>query len=150
MEEPQVKIEENFEELLEKEKKLKEEFINDLKRLQAEFENYRKRIEKEKIEFMKYAKQDLLLKLLEILDNFERALKNTKDDGIHLIFKQLKSALEKEGIKEIKETHFNPEKHEAISVDKGGENEILEEFEKGYMLHDKVIRTSKVKVGGKK
>ena len=150
MEEAQVKQEENIKELLEQETKLKEEFLNDLKRLQAEFENYQKRINKERIDFMKYAKEDLLLKLLEILDNFEKALKNTSDEGVHLIFKKLKSTLEKEGIKEINETHFNPEKHEVISMEEGEENKILEEFEKGYILHDKVIRTSKVKVGGKK
>jgi len=147
MEETITTPEENIKELLEQEKKLKEEFLNDLKRLQAEFENYKKRIEKERLEFIKYAKHDLILKLLEILDNFERSLKNNKDNGIELIFKQLKKTLEKEGVKEINEQHFNPEKHEVISIGEGEENKILEEFQKGYMLHDKIIRTSKVKVG---
>jgi len=145
--EEKTQPEESLQRLLEQETKMKEEFLNDLKRLQAEFENYRKRIGKERMEFMKYAKEDLLLRLLEILDNFERALKNTKDEGIHLILKQLKSTLEKEGIKEINETHFNPEKHEVISTEEGEENKIIEEFQRGYMLYDKVIRTSKVKVG---
>ena len=101
MEETITTPEENIKELLEQEKKLKEEFLNDLKRLQAEFENYKKRIEKERLEFIKYAKHDLILKLLEILDNFERSLKNNKDNGIELIFKQLKKTLEKEGVKVI-------------------------------------------------
>src|SRR3989344_37672 len=138
MEETITTPEENIKELLEQEKKLKEEFLNDLKRLQAEFENYKKRIEKERLEFIKYAKHDLILKLLEILDNFERSLKNNKDNGIELIFKQLKKTLEKEGVKEINEQHFNPEKHEVISIGEGEENKILEEFQKGYMLHDKI------------
>ena len=131
--------------IIQEEKQLKEEYLNDLKRIQADFENYQKRIEKEKIEFIKYAKKDLLLKLLEILDNFEKA--NINDEGVNLILKQLRLILEKEGIKEINELYFNPEKHEVISLEEGEENKILEQYQKGYMLHDKVIRSSKVKVG---
>lgn len=145
------KVRHNIKKLLEEETKLKQEYLDHLQRLQAEFQNYQKRIDQEKIEFIKYAKQDLILKLLTILDNFERALPNKNNEefskGIELIFKQLKETLEKEGVKEIKESYFNPEKHEVISTDEGEENRILEEFEKGYLLHNKVIRTSKVKVG---
>lgn len=142
----------NLDELLEQEKKISEEYLNDLKRLQAEFQNYQKRIEQERIEFIKYAKQDLIIKLLDILDNFERALSSRDNHeeflkGIEMILKQLKETLEKEGIKEIKGDYFNPEKHEVISIDEGEENKIIEEYQKGYTLHDKVIRTSKVKVG---
>jgi molecular chaperone GrpE len=133
---------------LEEQTKLKEEYLNDLKRITAEFQNYQKRIEQEKIEFIKYSKEDLILKLLELKDNFERALKNNDDrEGIELIHKQLKDILEKENVKEINEDVFNPEKHEIISVEKGEENKILEEYQKGYTLHKKTIRTAKVKVG---
>src|SRR3989344_5730368 len=137
---------------LEEETKLKEEYLNDLKRITAEFQNYQKRIEQEKIEFLKYSKKDLIIKLLDILDNFERALLN-KDNheeflkGIELTYKQLKEILEKEKVKKIEETHFNPEKHEIISVEEGEENKILEEYQKGYSLYDKTVRPSKVKVG---
>ena len=150
-----MKEETNQEELqkqLEEETKLKEEYLNDLKRITAEFQNYQKRIEQEKIEFLKYSKKDLIIKLLDILDNFERALLN-KDNheeflkGIELIHKQLKETLEKEKVKRIEETHFNPEKHEIISVEEGEENKILEEYQKGYSLYDKTVRPSKVKVG---
>ena len=88
------KQKENINELLEKEIKLKEEYLDNLKRLKAEFENYQKRTDKEKIEFIRYAKEDLIIDLLEILDSFERALEDCKDDefskGIQLIFKKLK------------------------------------------------------------
>lgn len=132
----------------EKKYKKKKDYLDDLQRLQAEFENYQKRTEKEKQDFIKYSKQDLILKLLDILDNFERAL-TSKDnqEGINLIYKQLKETLEKEDVKQIKEDTFNPGKHEVISTEEGEENKILEVFQKGYTLHDKTIRTSKVKVG---
>src|SRR3989344_2566557 len=140
------KSRENIKKLLEEETKLKEEYLDHLQRLQAEFQNYQKKIEQEKLEFIKYAKQDLILKLLGIIDNFERALSNKENKeefskGIELIFKQLKSTLEK------KEDYFDFDKHEAIAIEEGEENRILGEFQKGYTLHDKVIRTSKVKVG---
>tara|TARA_Y100000310_G_C20509428_1_gene728069 strand:- start:498 stop:965 length:468 start_codon:yes stop_codon:yes gene_type:complete len=130
---------------LEKEVK---EYLEKLQRLQAEFENYQKRTEIEKQDIIKYSKKDLILNLLEILDNFERALENKDNqEGIQLIYKQLKETLEKENIEQIKEETFNPEKHEVISTGEGKENIILEEFQKGYTLHDKTIRTAKVKVG---
>ena len=143
---------EELQKQLEEETRLKEEYLNDLKRITAEFQNYQKRIEQEKIEFLKYSKKDLIIKLLDILDNFERALLN-KDNheeflkGIELTYKQLKEILEKEKVKKIEETHFNPEKHEIISVEEGEENKILEEYQKGYSLYDKTVRPSKVKVG---
>ena len=143
---------EELQKQLEEETKLKEEYLNDLKRITAEFQNYQKRIEQEKIEFLKYSKKDLIIKLLDLLDNFERALLN-KDNheeflkGIELTYKQLKEILEKEKVKKIEETHFNPEKHEIISVEEGEENKILEEYQKGYSLYDKTVRPSKVKVG---
>ena len=143
---------EELQKQLEEETRLKEEYLNDLKRITAEFQNYQKRIEQERIEFLKYSKKDLIIKLLDILDNFERALLN-KDNheeflkGIELTYKQLKEILEKEKVKKIEETHFNPEKHEIISVEEGEENKILEEYQKGYSLYDKTVRPSKVKVG---
>lgn len=124
------------------------EYLNNLQRLQAEFENYQKRTQIEKQDLIKYSKQDLILKLLDILDNFERAIKNKDNkEGINLIHKQLKETLEKEDVKQIKENTFNPERHEVISTEEGEENKILEEFQKGYTLYGKTIRTAKVKVG---
>lgn len=142
-------------ECLEKElnqsKKLAEEYLNDLQRLKAEFENYQKRIDKEKNEFMKFASEKLILKLLNILDDFERALENKPDDefskGVELILKNLKKVLEDEGVKSLQAKTFDPYKHEAIAHEEGEQDKILEEFQKGYSLHDKIIRPTKVKVG---
>ena len=146
------KPKEDIQKLLEEETKLKEEYLDNLKRLKAEFENYQKRIDKEKIDFIKYAKEDLVINLLEILDNFERALSNCKDDefskGVSLIFKQLKELLEKEGVKEIEKLeNFDPEKHEVLLTDEGEEGKVLEELQRGYTLHNRIIRPAKVKVG---
>lgn len=144
----------NLEEEKEQFKKLSEEYLNDLKYLKAEFENYQKRIEQEKQEFQKYASISLIKKLLNILDNFELALKNKKEDneftqGIILIQKQIQKILEEENIKEIKALNqdFDPFKHEAIDCIDGEENKIIEEVQRGYLIHDKIIRPSKVKVG---
>lgn len=133
--------------------KLSEEYLNDLKHLKAEFENYQKRIEQEKQEFQKYASIPVIQKLLYILDNFELALKDKEDNeftqGILLIQKQIQKILEEENVKEIKAINedFDPFKHEAIDCIDGEENKILEEVQKGYTIHNKVIRPSKVKVG---
>lgn len=133
------------------------ELTETLQRLQAEFENYKKRIEKENIEFRKYAKAELISKLLPMIDNFELALQNkeNKDEfvkGIELIYSQLFSLLENEGLKVIKAKgeKFNPEMHEALLTEKSDkENIVLEELQKGYMLEDKILRHAKVKVSKK-
>jgi len=140
----------------EKDKKIAD-LTDTLQRLQAEFENYKKYIEKQKQDFAKYAKADIIDKLLPILDSFEIALKSTKDNekfikGVELIFSQLYSLLEKEGIKPIKaEGRLDPNLHEVLMKEKSDKEEdtILEELQKGYMLNEKVIRHSKVKVAKK-
>lgn len=139
-----------------KDKKIAE-LTDSLQRLQAEFENYKKYVEKQKAEFTKYSKADIIDKLLPILDSFEIALKSTQDNekfikGVELIFSQLYSLLEKEGIKPIKaEGKLDPNLHEVLMKEKSDKEEdtILEELQKGYMLNDKVIRHSKVKVSKK-
>ncbi len=135
-----------------------DELTDTLKRLQAEFENYKKRIDKEKIEFVKFAHADIVAKMLPVLDSFEIALKNTTDkekfvEGIKIIYAQLYSVLEAEGLKPIKAAgeKFDPYKHEVLMKQESDkpDDTILEEFQKGYMLNDKVLRHSKVKVSGK-
>ena len=131
------------------------ELTETLQRLQAEFENYKKRIEKEKQEFTRYANQELIKKILPVLDDFELALKNckAKDDfykGIQIIYSHLIDALQSQGLKPIEAQgkKFDPYYHEALLAEESDkeENTVLEEMQKGYMLHDKVIRHSKVKV----
>ena len=146
----QQKLKGNLKKQLEDQTQKAGEYLDTLQRLQAEFENYQKRIEKEQAIFRKYAKEDLILKLLDVLDNFERA--NIKDEGIKLIEKQIKSIIEQESVTEIKNENFDPNFHEAIIKEKSEKKEgtILEVLQKGYKLHDKVIRASKVKVSGGK
>ena len=132
---------------IEKDRKEKD-YLKQLQILQAEFENFRKRTEKERMELLKNANEDLIIKLLSVLDNFELAMKHINDKGVDMIYSELYSILEKEGLKTINtEGKFDPKTHEALVQEDGKEDEnILEEIQKGYTLNDKVIRASKVKI----
>src|SRR3989344_3017177 len=157
---PEQKINEpeNIKDELDQKNKTIDELTDTLKRLQAEFENYRKRVEKERIEFAQYAGAMAIEKLLPVLDSFELAIKNTNDEekfaqGVRMIYAQFVSALESVGLRPIKAEggQFDPYKHEVLlkeSSDKP-EGTVLEELQKGYMFHDRVLRFSKVKVSGK-
>ncbi|UZQ83901.1 nucleotide exchange factor GrpE [Thermoanaerobacter sp. RKWS2] len=133
-----------------------QEYLDIAQRLKAEFENYRKRIEKEKAEMIDYGQETVILELLTIMDNFERALASSGDynslkEGIELIYRQFKKILDKFGVKEIEAEGqiFDPYKHHAVmqeEVEGKQPNEIIEVFQKGYYLKDKVIRPSLVKV----
>jgi molecular chaperone GrpE len=126
-----------------------------LQRTQANFENYRKQTEKRVTEIRKLAAKDTILQLLPILDNFELALKNSKDEkafkeGIVLIHAQLNKMLENSEVKVIKTEgeRFDPYLHEAlmkVESDKT-EDEIVEEFQKGFTMSGEVIRHAKVKI----
>ena len=139
--------------LQDKEKEIAES-TETLQRLQAEFENYKKRIEKESAEFRKYSNAKLITRLLPILDSFELALKNTKEEGfkkgIELIYSQLYQTLEEQGLRKIEALNqkFDPYKHEVLLTEESGEDEdtIIEELQKGYMLNDAVLRHTKVKI----
>ena len=134
------------------------ELTETLQRLQAEFENYKKRVDKEKEEFVKYAKADLIQSLLPIIDTFEIALRNTKDNekfvkGMEMVYAQFVSTLQSEGLKPIEcvGKKFDPYLHEVMLKEKSDKDDgvVLEELQKGYMLNDKVLRHSKVKVSEK-
>ena len=125
-------------------------------RLFAEFDNFRKRTAKERIELFSTASQDIMTSLLPILDNFERAFKANKpkeDDGILLIYNQLKTELDKKGLKEIENPigkELDTDFHEAITKiptkNKKEKGKIVDVIEKGYLLSSKVIRYTKVVV----
>ncbi len=131
-------------------------------RTAAEFENYKKRAEREKNEFIKYIAGDFVTDLIPILDNLERAIEIKENnsgvedltsfrEGIRLIYKQLWDVLEKRGVTQIEAVGqlFDPNVHEAvmqIPSEKYPENIVANEFQKGYMLHDRVIRASMVSV----
>ncbi|MBE3591674.1 MAG: nucleotide exchange factor GrpE [Thermoanaerobacter sp.] len=133
-----------------------QEYLDIAQRLKAEFENYRKRTEKEKAELIDYGQEIVMLELLPVIDNFERALASSGDynslkEGIELIYRQFKKILDKFGVKEIEAEGqiFDPYKHHAVmqeEVEGKQPNEIIEVFQKGYYLKDKVIRPSLVKV----
>ena len=133
------------------------ELTSDLQRLQAEFENYRKRIQKECSDIIRSSNKELLKKLLPVLDNICLAQKN-KDNpkeyikGTELIFDQLKEIIYQEGVKEIEsEGHdFDPNLHEALMMvdcPKEQEGKVIEEFQRGYRMDNKILRHARVKVG---
>jgi molecular chaperone GrpE len=124
------------------------EYLDRLQRLQAEFDNFRRRTEKEKTETLARANSNLIYHLLDVLDNFDLSLKHSKDKGVNLIYDQLNLILTKHGLKVIDTKGiFNPQFHEAvINVEGKHEGLILEELQKGYLLNDKLLRASKVKI----
>jgi molecular chaperone GrpE len=134
-----------------------EEYLSMLQQLQAEFQNYKKRVERERSAVIEQATGDLIYNLLLVLDNFERALQSDASDiqsyrkGVEMIFSQLQRVLEAEGLSPIPAVgeHFDPYYHEAVLTAQGDyeDDTILEELEKGYLLNNRVLRPSKVKVG---
>ena len=130
-------------------------------RLMAEFDNYRKRTLKEKMDLTKYAEEDVLKGILKVVDDMERAINNMDSapdmnavkEGVELIYKKFKSFLETRGLKEVEAMHqeLDTDKHEAVakfaapSEDLKGK--IIDVVEKGYYLHDKIIRYAKVVIG---
>ncbi|MBR7164602.1 MAG: nucleotide exchange factor GrpE [Clostridia bacterium] len=136
-------------------KKQYDELYDKHLRTLAEYENYKRRTQKEKDETYLHAQADTVAKLLPVLDNLERALATEESspfkDGIEMIVKQLLETLNKMGVSEIPAVGapFDPNLHSAvmhIDDDELGANVIVEQFQKGYMLKDKVIRYSMVKV----
>jgi len=145
------KIIENLEEDTEDLAEDAEDYLEHLQRLQAEFNNFQKRVQKEKETLLQFANKELLLQLLEVHDNFERALKSEGniEEGVEMIFKQSNDLLKKEGVTEVSnEGEFDPNLHEAVSKE-GDDNKITGVFQKGYTFKDKLLRPSKVKLGGK-
>ncbi|MFQ6011695.1 MAG: nucleotide exchange factor GrpE, partial [Nitrososphaerales archaeon] len=147
---------------LEQEKQKVEETLSKMKYLQADFDNYQKRMNREIGQLLQTGSEKLILKLLGILDDFERAIEaHNKEggntgvlDGIMMIRDGIKDLLREEGIKEIEtaDKRFDPTFHEAVSfreIPNVEDGTILSEVRKGYLLHEKVIRTSMVEVARK-
>jgi len=136
------------------------EYWDKLLRLQADFENTRKRLEKERQDFFKFANEGIILELLNILDDLERAVELAQEKhqdqaaflkGVEMILAHVYGLLKNNGVKPIDAEGklFDPHYHEALmqAEDKDlPEHTILEELQKGYLLNDRVIRTAKVKV----
>ena len=130
-------------------------------RLTAEFDNYRKRTLKERMDLIKSAGEDILINFLPVVDNIERAKKSIEEakeiepikEGIDLIFKNMTDFLSQRGIKEIEAVgeEFDTDLHEAITKipapEENLKGKVVDVIEKGYKLHDKIIRFSKVVIG---
>ena len=138
-------------------KKEQEESKDKYLRLAAEMDNLRKRIEKEKEDHYQYALSEFMKELLVVLDNFERALESEGDDGksfregMRLIHKQYMDLLMKKGLRpiELQNKKFDPNLHQAFVTEESEEVEepmIGEEYQKGYSLHERLIRPALVKV----
>lgn len=136
-----------------------EELTDRLTRQMAEFDNFRKRTEREKSQMYEIGAKDIIEKILPVIDNFERGLaavpEESKEDpfveGMEKIYKQIMTTLEGVGVKPIEAVgqEFNPDFHNAVmhvEDEEASENIITEEFQKGYMYHDSVVRHSMVKV----
>ncbi len=136
-----------------------EELTDKLKRSMAEFENFRRRTEKEKAAMFEVGAKSVIEKILPVVDNFERGMASLNEEeaqspfaeGMDKIYKQLLTVLESMEVKPIEALgkEFNPNFHNAVmhvEDEEAGENTVVEEFQKGYLYRDSVIRHSMVKV----
>lgn len=135
----------------------KEELMGRLLRLQADFDNFRKRSRTEREEIIAYAASDLVCKLLPVIDNLDRACASAEAaaggiaEGVAMITRQLKELLEREGLQpiECKGKPFDPNYHDAVMSEESSDHPpdtVVDELQKGYMLKDKLLRPSMVKV----
>ncbi|MDA3948120.1 MAG: nucleotide exchange factor GrpE [Spirochaeta sp.] len=136
------------------------ELKNQYLRKQADLENYRKRMIRDKEQAVQFSNQQLLLDMTSIIDDFERAIRSAEEsrdydsfhDGIVLIENQLTNMLERKwGLKRFDSDGevFDPQRHEAVTTEPRDDHEesiVLEDYQKGYMLNDRVLRSAKVKV----
>lgn len=136
-----------------------DELTDRLTRQMAEFDNFRKRTDKEKSQMYEIGAKDIIDKILPVVDNFERGLGAVKEEekedpfiqGMEKVYKQLMTTLESAGVTPIEAVgqEFNPDFHNAVmhvEDENFGENIVAEEFQKGYMYRDSVVRHSMVKV----
>lgn len=129
-------------------------------RLQAEFENYKKRVQREQADQLKFAQLPLLRDLTVVMDNLERALQHGRGEnqdlaavvaGVDMVARQMAETFERFGMARLKAASlpFDPARHQAVSVVETNnvpENQVIEEFRPGYMLHDRVVRPAMVSV----
>lgn len=157
-EEKESEIEELKKRLEEKEKEAKEHYDR-LLRTAADFENYKKRAAKEKEDWTKFANEDLIKSILPFIDNLERAVNHAEKvidtgvliEGIKLTLQQLLQTLNKFGLSPFESVGkpFDPARHEAmlvIETDQHEPNQVVEEFQKGYLLNDRLLRPATVSV----
>jgi len=157
--EEQLKTTSELETQLAEEKKKSDEYLDNWKRMTAEFQNYKRRAEKDKAEYGQYANQRLLKRLLDVLDSFGAGFKTVPPqfqnqpwvEGMRAVERQMLQILEQEGVTPIEADgkEFDPNFHEAVSYEPAegaSEGQILDELQRGYMIQDRVLRPTRVKV----
>jgi molecular chaperone GrpE len=133
-------------------------YLDQLRRMKAEFDNYRKRVEREKSEFFGLARGKVISGMLPVLDDLERMAGHVRGQkgefasGVELILQKMKAALSSEGLEDIgsEGRPFDPEFHEAIEMVAAGPEQdgiVIEELQRGYTLHGRLLRPSRVRVG---
>lgn len=145
---------------LEQERAKAKEYLENWQRAEAELRNYRRRVDQERADFSKQANSRLIQRLLPVVDDFERALTTmpnalhtlTWAQGIVHIYRKFMTVLEQEGVRPIEAVGkpFDPKYHEAILYEEGSDgsaDQVVAELQRGYMLHDRVLRPALVKVG---
>jgi len=157
--EPQVEPVDEMDKLKQELGQAKDKYI----RLFADFDNMRKRHERERVALIKYAHEEVIIEMLGFFEDFERTIAAAKANpsdakgllkGIEMVYGRMQQLLKKYDVREIECTgkKFDPAFHEALMVEEAADQEdgaILEVFQKGYMLGDRVVRTAKVKVSKK-
>jgi molecular chaperone GrpE len=145
------------EERLTKAEEDSQRYLDNWRRAEADLQNVKRRAEQERSESARYAGASLIINILPIVDDFERAFQSidghvanmTWFDGVRLIYRKLIALLESAGVQPIKtegET-FDPQFHEAVAHAEGEENKVISEVQRGYLLHDRVLRPAMVVVG---
>ncbi len=141
------------------EKKKSDDYLDNWRRSVAEFQNYKRRMEKDKADYAQYASERLLKRMLDVSDSFDYGFKAMPDEvknaswveGMRAVQRQMEKILEQEGVTgiDVQGQDFDPKFHEAIYYEPAPgahEGKILDELQRGYMLHDRVLRPSRVKV----
>jgi molecular chaperone GrpE len=132
-------------------------YLDNWRRAEADFQNFKRRAEQERDESRRFAGASLIINLLPIVDDFERAFGSIDMrlaglswfDGLRLIYRKLLALLESAGVRPIETEgqQFDPRYHEAVAHVEGPEGKVLSEVQRGYMLHDRVLRPAAVVVG---
>ena len=134
-----------------------QKYLANWQRAEADFQNYKRRTENERDELRRFGNVSLIINLLPVIDDFERAFSSLDShlaglswfDGIYLIYRKLSQLLENAGVRPIESEGqpFDPRYHEAVAHVEGEEGKVLSEVQRGYKLHDRVLRPAMVVVG---
>ena len=147
----------SVEEQLSKAKEEAQKYLANWQRAEADFQNYKRRTDQEREELRRFGNVSIIINLLPVLDDFERAF-NALDsrlaglswfDGIYLIYRKLQQLLENAGVRpvEAEGQEFDPRFHEAVAHVEGDEGKVISQVQRGYKLHDRVLRPAMVVVG---